>query len=44
MKLKASPNARASLDRVIARFQEGDISPIVAVAQIKLPADAPAAK
>ncbi len=42
--MKLSPKAKASLDKVVARFKAGDLSPIVEIAKLQLPADAPARK
>ncbi len=36
--------AQEKLDQIIARFQSGDMSPIVAIAKTRLPDDAPASK
>jgi hypothetical protein len=41
---KMSPKAKASLDKVVQRFEEGDLSPMVNAALIELPEDAPASK
>lgn len=42
--MKLSTKAQASLDRVVQQFQQGDLSPVVQIACIKLADDAPAAK
>jgi antirestriction protein ArdC len=42
--MKLSAKAQAALDKVVARFQSGDLSPISEIARINLPADAPAAR
>ena len=34
--MKLSPKAQASIERVIQKFQTGDLSPITKVARIKL--------
>jgi hypothetical protein len=40
--MKFSPKAQANLDRMVKRFKAGDLSPVVAIAKVKLPDDAPA--
>ncbi len=40
--MKLSAKAQASLEKVIAKFQTGDLSPITKVARIRLAEDAPA--
>jgi antirestriction protein ArdC len=42
--MKLSAKAQTALDKVVARFQSGDLSPISEIARINLPADAPAAR
>lgn len=42
--MKLSAKAQASLDKVVARFQEGDLSPLVQASIIPLADDAPARK
>jgi len=42
--MKLSPKARAALDRVVARFQTGDLGPLVEVAGLRLGGDAPATR
>lgn len=42
--MNLSNAARASLSRVIEKFQEGDLSPITQVARIRLAVDAPASR
>jgi len=41
---KLSPNAQRSLDRVVKKFESGDLSPISKVARIRLDTNAPANK
>ncbi len=41
---KLSAKAQASLDKVIAKFEAGDLSPITRAARIQLDAEAPASK
>lgn len=40
--MKLSPKAKASLNKVVERFQNGDLSPLVKVACLELPEGAPA--
>ena len=40
--MKLSDKAQAALDRVVQQFQSGDLSPIVQVVRLQLPADCPA--
>lgn len=42
--MKLSPKAQASIERVIQKFQTGDLSPITKVARIKLDEAAPSSK
>ena len=42
--VKLSKKAKASVDRMIAKFQSGDLSPLVQIAIFNLPDDAPAKK
>jgi len=42
--MKLSAKAQAALDRVVARFQAGDLGPLVAVARLRLSGDAPAVR
>lgn len=42
--MNLSEKAQRALNEVVAKFQSGDLSPIVAIASIRLPEDAPAAK
>lgn len=42
--MKLSAKAQRALNEVVAKFQNGDLSPIVKIASIRLPKDAPAAK
>ena len=42
--MKLSEKAQLALDKVVAQFQSGDLSPIVNMARIRLPEDAPAHK
>ena len=42
--MKLSDKARAALDKVIEQFKAGDLSPVVKMARITLPEDAPARK
>ncbi|MBU1747325.1 MAG: hypothetical protein KKA73_06520 [Chloroflexi bacterium] len=41
--MKLSPKAQAALNQVVARFQSGDLGPIIRLAQLKISGDAPMA-
>ena len=40
--MKPSPKAQAAIDRIVTRFQTGDLSPVVAAVRLCLPAGHPA--
>lgn len=42
--MKFSTKAQAALDKVVTRFQAGDLSPIIEIAKLQLPPNAPARK
>ena len=42
--MKLKPKAQKALDAVVAKFQNGDLSPLVEASRLRLPEDAPASK
>lgn len=42
--MKLSPKAQAALDKVVTRFQSGDLSPIVEIIRLRRPDNAPSSK